>query len=77
VAALHFSVDVLNWSLRVANFALKVSLEDFMRTRIVKWLSAGLTAMVLVAFAGCGGDKGPVRTVDDTKEQPKKNPDAR
>jgi predicted small lipoprotein YifL len=36
-----------------------------MRNRIAKWLSACLAAVVLVSFAGCGEDKGPVRKIDD------------
>jgi hypothetical protein len=43
-----------------------------MRTRIAKLISASLASFVLVALVGCGGDKGPTRTVDDTKEQQKK-----
>jgi hypothetical protein len=47
-------------------------LEGGMFTRITKWLSACLASLVLVSFVGCGEDKGPTRTVDDTKEQEKK-----
>ena len=43
-----------------------------MLTRIAKLFSACLASLVLVSLVGCGGDKGPTRQVDDTKEQQKK-----
>jgi predicted small lipoprotein YifL len=36
-----------------------------MRDLFGKLLSTCLAALVLLAFSGCGEDKGPVRTVDD------------
>jgi hypothetical protein len=36
-----------------------------MFARFGKLLSACFAACVLVAFSGCGEDKGPVRTIDD------------
>jgi predicted small lipoprotein YifL len=46
-----------------------------MRNRIAKLLSACLAALVLVSFAGCGEDKGPVRQIDpkDVKTDPGKD----
>jgi hypothetical protein len=39
--------------------------ENPMFDRFGKLLSACVAALVVLAFSGCGEDKGPVRTVDD------------
>jgi hypothetical protein len=51
--------------------------EAFMRTRLAKVIAGSMASLFLVLSLGCGGDKGPVRQVDDTKDQQKKSPDAR
>jgi hypothetical protein len=42
-----------------------LSPEELMFDRFGKLLSAGVATLILLAFSGCGEDKGPVRTIED------------